>query len=118
MRILFILCVFFTFLPQIIKAESLEFATYYPSPNGVFDRIEVKGQLIVGNITDSNTPGITSINDVQQDQVYVTDRLIFGLQPAEPGLAISRPGQIFFNNATGVKKLEFFNGTWWRLGPP
>jgi hypothetical protein len=107
-----ILILTFTFLSQTAKAESLEISTYYPSPNGVFDRMEVKGKLIVGNITDSNTPGITSINDVQNSQVYLTDSLILGLQPSGPNSP--KEGQIFYNSTT--KTMECYEGAWQQIG--
>ncbi len=93
--------------------ESLTISTYYPSPNAVFNSMEVRGKIIVGNITDSHTAGISTLNDIKQDQVYVTESLILGNQAIEPDPSTSI-GQLFFNGTAG--KLEFNHGTWHKLG--
>ena len=98
--------------PQTNQTESLSVTTYFPSPNAVFNKMEVRGKLVVGNITDSHTNGITSINDLKQDQVFVTDRIILGWQTSEPNPP--HEGQIFYNNTSA--KLEFYNGTWQKIG--
>ncbi|MCX5707718.1 MAG: hypothetical protein NTY14_01850 [Candidatus Omnitrophica bacterium] len=103
---------------QTNKTESLSFTTYFPSPDAVFTRMEVRNKLIVGNISDSHTSGITSINDITKDQVFVADSIILGSQTTQP--SIPRDGQLYFNNSTapGGKTLEFYNGTgtWQKLG--
>jgi hypothetical protein len=115
--LLFILFPALTF-SQTNTTESLSFTTYFPSPNAVFDKMEVRSKLVVGNITDSNSAvnGIAVIGDLKKDQVFVTDSIILGSQTLEPTPAID--GQIFFNNSTGVQKLEFYNGSWQQLGSP
>lgn len=102
--------------PQTNQTESLTVTTYFPSPNAVFHRMVVKKNLIVGNISDSNTAenGIDDINDIQQDQVFVTNSIILGSQYSDP--TSPREGEIFFNNTS--KNLEVRNNTeWQKLGP-
>jgi hypothetical protein len=101
--------------PQTNQTESMSFTTYFPSPNAVFNKMEVRAKLVVGNITDSHTSGITSINDLQKDQVFVTDSIILGWQSSAPSPAYE--GQIFFNNTSSPKRLEVNNGTWQKIGP-
>jgi hypothetical protein len=97
------------------KKESLTVTTYFPSPEAVFSRMEVRSKLLVGNVSDSHISSITSINDLQQGQVFVTNSTILGSLTSDPGSA--QPGQIFYNNTTtGVKRVEFYNGNWISLG--
>ena len=106
--------------PQTNQTESMSFATYFPSPNAVFNKMEVRAKLVVGNISDSNTAanGISTLNDIQKDQVFVANSIILGWQSSAPSPAYE--GQIFFNNTSNPKRLEVFNGTgggWQKLGP-
>jgi hypothetical protein len=102
--------------PQTNQTESLTVTTYFPSPNAVFQKMEVKRNLVVGNISDSNFAEnkIDDISDIPGDQIFVTDSIILGPQTSPQ--APFRNGQIYFNNSTGAKKLEFYNGTWSKLG--
>lgn len=96
--------------------ETLTLTTYLPSPNAVFNQLEAKTKLVVGDITHSNTAEnhIATINDVTDDQLFVENSVIFGNQTSSP--ASPKAGQIYFNNTS--KTLEFNNGTGWqKLGP-
>jgi hypothetical protein len=92
--------------------ESTTITTYYPSPNAIFNDMEVKTRAIVGDIANSHSATITNVSDIQSGQIWVEDSTIFNTLPSNPTTPLA--GQVFFNNTS--KTLEFYNGTWQKLG--
>jgi hypothetical protein len=116
---IFSVCFIFLFFAVALShadtSESLTIITYYPSPNAVFNYLEARGKLVVGDITHSNTAQnhIDSIDDLDTGKLFVENSAIFGEQTVSP--APSHPGQVYFNGTS--KKIEFYNGSWQHLGP-
>ena len=93
---------------QSSQTESLTITTYFPSPEGVFNKLEVHSGLVVGNISNSYL-GYTSISDLSNGQIYVGDRIILNNQTTQP--ESPSEGQLFYNTTDNV--LEFYNNTSW-----
>lgn len=98
------------------KADSVSFTTYYPSPNGVFTNLEVKRKLVVGNISESGNSQLDEISELGDGQIYVGDSLWLEPTTSQPTGTEVQEGQIIFNNTSGVKKLQFYNGSWQSAG--
>jgi hypothetical protein len=75
--------------------EQVEITTYFPSPNGAFDRL-IANQIGIGSNSSPQTTARGVLN--------------FGPRAGFPGIA-ARQGDIFLNGT--LKTLYFFNGTNW-----
>jgi hypothetical protein len=87
--------------------------TYYPSPHGVYNRMEVKKALSVGNFTGAPS-GLDSVLNLDAGQFFVGESMILKSQASSnppDGIA----GQlIYVNNTTNKERmLKFHNGTQW-----
>jgi len=69
-------CAFLSLLPSVASAEDMTITTYYPSPNGAYDALNVK-RLSVG---DTNGDGSINASDVSPSSGYllVADKLGIG----------------------------------------
>ena len=100
-RITFIIIAgFFLFVCVAVNyAEDMTITTYYPSPNGTYDALNVK-RLSVG---DTNGDGSINASDVSASSGYllVADKIGVGTRSPSSGLAFGGRSLIIFNKDTG-----------------
>ena len=93
---------FFLFVCLVVAyAEDMTITTYYPSPNGTYDALNVK-RLSVG---DTNGDGNINASDVSASSGYllVADKIGVGTQSPSSDLAFGGRSLIIFNKDTGTE---------------
>jgi hypothetical protein len=113
-QVLSILIIFFNgaCLAQSDQPQSLTFTTYYPSPNGVFNRLQTK-RLAIG---DRNNDGKLSDADQPPNdyQLYIGRSVIY--QPLNSLPASGTPGELAYNASADAFNYYNASGSWVPLG--
>jgi hypothetical protein len=99
---------------QVQKDEILTISTYYPSPYGVYRRLEVKRGLAVGG------SGFTTVNGLTPGQMFVNNSLILNTLLTTPLDSAGKAGQLIYVGGT-ARMLKYHDGSKWvnvTLTPP
>jgi hypothetical protein len=97
---------------QFNTQDSINITTYYLSPNGAFNSMEIKKAINIGDMSDPGNATYKDFSALQDGQIYIGDSLI--IQPLASAPASATEGQLWFNNTTTPAKLQFHNGTQWK----
>lgn len=87
-------CVFLSILPSVVSAEDMTITTYYPSPNGAYDALNVK-RLSVG---DTNGDGNINASDVSASSGYLLVADKVGIGTTTPNYTLHVQGVSAFSN--------------------
>jgi len=94
---------FLSILPSVVSAEEMTITTYYPSPNGAYDALNVK-RLSVG---DTNGDGSINASDVSASSGYllVADKVGVGTISPRGAIDVGNTGTIY------TKEIHFVSDT-------
>jgi hypothetical protein len=87
--------------------ETLTISTYYPSPYGVYRRLEVKRALAVGGA------GFSTVNSLSSGQMFVNNSIILNNLTSLPGPAVAKEGQLIYYTGGGEHMLKYRTNTQW-----
>jgi hypothetical protein len=109
LKIVYALIIFaglLTGIPTAARAdETLTISTYYPSPYGVYRRLEVKRAIAVGG------NGFSTVNGLRAGQMFVNQSIILNNLTSLPSAATARQGQLIYYGPEHM--LKYRNDTQW-----
>jgi hypothetical protein len=103
--LLLVTCFLFGVSPYGFSQETVEITTYFPSPNGAFDR------LIANHIGIGSNSSPQSFADTLRGVLNFGPRATFPFGIGCTGNTTPCPGEFFYHGV--LKTLYFYNGTRW-----